>query len=209
MKKKKLSTIIPVVSLVILTIVTAFAYFTKVINTRDNSIKVGYDSVEIVEDFTPPEKQTEVTEYKKEVSVKNNGTVPCFARVYVDFSDSEVRDISYFAEDQTSTYYKAGKDESDDEAYIKHLPEDWVFIPDSDTTSLAGYFYYKKPLEPNESSTMLFSRVKTDYTKSNIGIRQYDIIVYAESLQTVTKDSIDRSQEADGWRTVWTEFLSE
>ena len=89
MKKKKLSTIIPVVSLVILTIVTAFAYFTKVINTRDNSIKVGYDSVEIVEDFTPPEKQTEVTEYKKEVSVKNNGTVPCFARVYVDFSDSE------------------------------------------------------------------------------------------------------------------------
>ena len=76
MKKKKLSTIIPVVSLVILTIVTAFAYFTKVINTRDNSIKVGYDSVEIVEDFTPPEKQTEVTEYKKEVSVKNNGTVP-------------------------------------------------------------------------------------------------------------------------------------
>ena len=57
MKKKKLSTIIPVVSLVILTIVTAFAYFTKVINTRDNSIKVGYDSVEIVEDFTPPEKQ--------------------------------------------------------------------------------------------------------------------------------------------------------
>ena len=32
MKKKKLSTIIPVVSLVILTIVTAFAYFTKVIN---------------------------------------------------------------------------------------------------------------------------------------------------------------------------------
>ena len=93
MRRKKIFITTAVITLAVLTVITAFAYFTKVINTRDNSVTIGYDSVEIVEEFVPPEKQTEITTYKKAVSVKNNGTVPCYARVYVEFSDSEICDI--------------------------------------------------------------------------------------------------------------------
>lgn len=209
MKKKKLFITISVIALAVLTLITAYAYFTKIVNTRDNKVTIGYDSVEITEDFVPPEKQAVVTTYKKEAAVKNNGTVPCFARVYVDFSDSEIRDISYFSKSDTTEFYSASKDTTNPEAYINHLPEDWVFVPESENSPLAGYYYYTKALEPEDSSTLLFSYVKTDYTSTDIGIRQYDIIIYAESLQTVTQDSVDQRLEENGWRTAWTEFLSE
>ena len=209
MKKKKLFMAVSVVCLVVMTMITAFAYFTKVSNSRDNTLTIGYDSVEISEEFTPPEKQTEVTSYKKAVSVKNNGTVPCFARVYVDFSDSDIRDISYFSQSDSSEYYSATRDKNNAAAYINHLPDGWVFVAENENSPLSGYYYYTKAIEPDDSSALLFSYVKTDYTQSDIGIRQYDIIVYAESLQTVTQDSKDHSNEPDGWRTAWMEFLSE
>ncbi len=209
MRRKKIFITTAVITLAVLTVITAFAYFTKVINTRDNSVTIGYDSVEIVEEFVPPEKQTEITTYKKAVSVKNNGTVPCYARVYVEFSDSEICDISYFAQSETGSYYSASKDSANPDSYIIHLPENWIFVPESEGEKLGGYYYYTKVLAPEDSTSLLFSHVKTDYTGSEIGIRQYDIIVYAESLQTVTSDSVDHSGETDGWRTAWTEFLAD
>lgn len=197
MKKKKQVSILAVAFLVAAAVVgTTAAYLTANSNKQVNSVAVGYDSVEIVEDFTPPTKQEEETIYKKSVRVRNNGTVPCYARVYVDFSSSEIRNISSFSLNGTD-YYSASRDSTDFSAYIKHLPDNWQFIPES---SLAGYFYYTQPLCPNDISDELFAYVKTSYTDSNP--QQYDIIVYAESVQTIGKNGQD-----NGWRSTWLEFL--
>lgn len=197
MKKKKQVSILAVAFLVAAAVVgTTAAYLTANSNKQVNSVAVGYDSVEIVEDFNPPKKQEEETIYKKSVRVRNNGTVPCYARVYVDFSSSEIRNISSFSLNGTD-YYSASRDSTDSSAYIKHLPDNWQFIPES---SLAGYFYYTQPLSPNDISDELFAYVKTSYTDSNP--QQYDIIVYAESVQTIGKNGQD-----NGWRSTWLEFL--
>ena len=202
MKKKKQVSILAVAFLVAAAVVgTTAAYLTANSNKQVNSVAVGYDSVEIVEDFTPPTKQEEETIYKKSVRVRNNGTVPCYARVYVDFSSSEIRNISSFSLNGTD-YYSASRDSKDSSAYIKHLPDNWQFIPDnSKESSLAGYFYYTKPLSPNDISDELFAYVKTSY-QNTIEPQQYDIIVYAESVQTIGKNGQD-----NGWRSTWLEFL--
>ena len=182
---------------------TTVAYLTANSNKQINTVSVGYDSVEIVEDFIPPKKQESETIYKKKIQVRNNGTVPCYARVYVDFSNSEVRDVSWFSKDGIN-YYSASRNLENDDAYINHLPVKWKFIPDnSELSSLAGYFYYTDPLDPdgNDISEELFTFVKTIYP-DNIAPQQYDIIVYAESIQTIGKNGQD-----NGWYSTWSEFL--
>lgn len=206
MKKKRLVSVLAVAFLAAAVVVgTTVAYLTANSNKQVNSVSVGYDSVEIVEDFNPPTKQKTETIYKKSVRVRNNGTVPCYVRVYVDFSSSEIRDISSFSLDGTN-YYSASRNSSDSSAYINHLPDKWKFIPDnSDPSSLAGYFYYIEPLSPDNNisniSDELLTFVKTRYPNT-IEPQQYDIIVYAESVQTIDKNGKDT-----GWYNTWSEFL--
>ena len=209
MKKKKIVSVLAVTFLAAAVVVgTTVAYLTANSNKQINTVSVGYDSVEIVEDFIPPKKQESETIYKKKIQVRNNGTVPCYARVYVDFSNSEVRDVSWFSKDGIN-YYSASRNLEYDAAYINHLPEKWKFIPDnsepnnSEPSSLAGYFYYTDPLDPdgNDISEELFTFVKTIYP-DNIAPQQYDIIVYAESIQTIGENGQD-----NGWYSTWSEFL--
>ena len=204
MKKKKIVSVLAVTFLAAAVVVgTTVAYLTANSNKQINTVSVGYDSVEIVEDFIPPKKQESETIYKKKIQVRNNGTVPCYARVYVDFSNSEVRDVSLFSKDGIN-YYSASRNLEYDAAYINHLPEKWIFIPDnSEPSSLAGYFYYTDPLDPdgNDISEELFTFVKTIYP-DNIAPQQYDIIVYAESIQTIGENGQD-----NGWYSTWSEFL--
>ena len=79
MKKKRLVSVLAVAFLAAAVVVgTTVAYLTANSNKQVNSVSVGYDSVEIVEDFNPPTKQKTETIYKKSVRVRNNGTVPCY-----------------------------------------------------------------------------------------------------------------------------------
>ncbi|GEM_PF-662286 len=93
-QRKKL--IAAVTAVCALAAVTVFAYLTSKDDT-ENRIRIGYNESRIVEDFTPFTMQTGINIYKKKVQVENTGNTPCFVRVYVDFSDDEIRKNSFLA----------------------------------------------------------------------------------------------------------------
>lgn len=124
----------------------------------------------------------------------------------MDFSDEAIHDKSYFSNDtdmEIEQYYSAARDTNNGNAYINHLPADWVFVPDnSNEKELAGYYYYTKPIKPNESTPSLFTYVKTLYDNMD-DVKQYDIIVYTESVQTT-----DSNGEAyTDYEAAWKDFL--
>lgn len=207
-KTKIITAAVSVVCILLVTVGVVLAYMT---DNRDkgNSFTVGYDSIEIIEDFAAPPAQSTETIYKKQVQIKNNGNVPCYIRVYVDFSDSSIRNGSYFSNSDDSTvgpYFSADRDIANTNSYVNNLPEGWEFVPDNDTNNpaLAGYYYYKIPVQPNESTPALFKYIKTNYTTDENEIRQYDVMIYAESVQTVLKDG----NQAISYSQAWSEFLS-
>ena len=211
MKHKKITLTVAALTAFLLLIGITGAYLMGVSGKQINSIPIGYDSVEIIEEFIPPTKQQAITEYKKKVQVRNNGSVPCFVRVYVEFSDSRISDISSFSSD-SQNYYTASRDTSNKDAYVNHLPDKWVFIPDNDNGVLAGYFYYTEPIAPESVSSAIFEYVKTDYTDykdSEFAPIQYEIIVYAESVQIIGTSGTDFSAIEDGWKSAWLEFLND
>ncbi|MCI5656082.1 MAG: hypothetical protein SOT80_02380, partial [Candidatus Pseudoruminococcus sp.] len=87
--------------------------------------------------------------------------------------------------------------------YINHLPDGWIFVPDdSSETRLAGY-YYTKSVSPGKSTeNPLFTYVKTTYAKLD-DVKQYDIIVYAESVQTTDSNGNSYSD----YKSAWNDFL--
>lgn len=208
MKHKKLIIIISSLAIILAVVGMTLAYFTTR-DTADNNITIGKNEIEISEDFTPPVLQTEDTRYKKQINVTNTGNVDCYVRVYADFSDETIRANSYFSNDadmETATYYSSDRDINNEAAYVNHLPEGWKFVPDnSSETELAGYYYYTKPIQPGKSTdTSLFTYVETTY-ESLDDVKQYDIIVYAESVQVTDSNG----KKYDDYKEAWNDFLKD
>lgn len=205
MKHKKLIIVISSLAIALAAVGISLAYLTTR-DTADNTITIGKNEIEVSEDFVPPAEQTTDTRYKKQISVTNTGNVNCYVRVYADFSDEDIRKSSYFSNDtekdaNTAQYYSAVRDISSQDAYVNKLPDGWVFVPDdSDETELAGYYYYTKPISPEESTaTSLFTYVKTTY-ESLDDVKQYDIIVYAESVQATDSNGEAYADYAEAWK---------
>ena len=60
---------------------------------KDNTVIVGHGDEEISEEFNAPsEVSISNNEVKKKFSITNTGTVPLFARLYAEFSDSTIAD---------------------------------------------------------------------------------------------------------------------
>lgn len=84
----------------------------------------------------------------------------------------------------------------------------WYYIPLEDDTLLGGYYYYTKPLKPGEDTTHLFRSVDA-YFENALGIQDFDIIVSAESVQSLDKNGnifID-DDSGPAWKKCWQEFL--
>lgn len=201
MKHKKIIAISVLVCVLLVSVGVTLAYLTDN-REKENTVTVGYDSIEILEDFSAPAEQSKETTYKKEIKISNTGNVPCYVRVYVDFSDSKIRNYSSFSID-ADKYYSADRDKDNPDSYVNHLPTGWEFIPDNDNnTKLAGYYYYTLPVNSGESTPSLFTYVKTAYSDES-EIQQYDIIVYAESVQTIGQDG----EKLNDYKQAWNEFL--
>ena len=89
--RQKLKWLALVVMSIIIVSITPIsnAYFSH-INTIDNEITIGENDIMIVETFSPPEEWKPNTIYKKNVKVRNTGTVPCYIRDYIDLSYSDM-----------------------------------------------------------------------------------------------------------------------
>lgn len=242
--KKRLLSIVLGVSVIAFSSLIVYAYLTSSSEVV-NKVQIGNNTIEIIEEFTPPKKQTINTIFKKKVQVKNTGNVPCYIRVYADFSDGEIRDISFFSNyestsettlDETSFldenyiseiangikgsnpygFYSAKRDVTDDSNYVNlsHLPTNWVFIPDNETgddSALKGYYYYTKEVAPGDVTSPLFTYIMTIY-KDEQNIKQFDVIVYGESVQVTDKngDTFEDDTDENGikaWKKAWREFL--
>jgi hypothetical protein len=87
-------------------------------------------------------------------------------------------------------------------------------IAQSVKIAMGGWFYYTKPVAPGELTPSLFDKVFTYYVDES-QVKPYDIIVYAESVQTKGIDGnlIEDGVDADGnvipaWKAAWTDFLT-
>lgn len=187
-----------------------------------NDFSVGNNSIEPKEEFDPPEELTEGENiYKKAVAISNTGNIPCYIRVRAEFSDSAIAEISGFTDDtsKNGTYYSALKDGADADvtdpdgntviyadSYTGHLPEGWVYIPETESEELGGYYYFTEEVEPGEDTSYLFQYVKT-YFANAADVKAYDIYIYAESVQ-VRDHNGETYPDADPWKQAWSEFLA-
>jgi len=199
--KKKLY-LLPIIALLlgaIFAVITIMPKSTTAYLTDDdteiNILSPGDNKIEIIERFDPPEELKEgVNTFNKAIKIKNTGDVDCFVRVFVEFTDAKIRDISKVSPDGTNFY---SINELKD-----HLPTGWVYEATGD---LGPYYYYTTPIAPNESTPELIKQVKTTF-ESAIDVKPFDIIVYAESVQTLNNNG-ERFTGENGWRQAWVEFL--
>jgi alternate signal-mediated exported protein len=204
MKRNGIRTAGLAVAVVLALAAGVYAYLTNS-QSVTNEFTGGNNDIKVDEIFPKdeiPPLAEGINSYTKTVRVKNQGNVPCYIRVFVDFSAGDIRNISGYSSDGT-TYYSAVLSESgltDDvkdkdgktviykDSYINHLPDGWVYIPETGTNTdkvedaMGGWFYYTKPVEAGESTADLFKTVCT-YFKSKEDISAYQIFVYAESVQ--------------------------
>ena len=187
------------------------AYMTDM-DSASNVMSIGNNTIEIVENFQPPEggyKGGEVI--PKEVKVTNIESVPCYVRVYLESTYSDInhsgepsynesfeksessglssRDLRL---DTTKYYFQMFKTSGGISSSLKDIPMDTVFdgwVHSSDD----GWYYYTKPLGVGESTTSLIDNVC--YSKKYSGwidIEDIDVYVYSESVQDMgMRDEFD------------------
>ena len=200
-KNIKKAAIIGAAALLLAGVAFVLAYQTDSENAP-NTFTIGTDVNKPHEEFEPPDENSW---YKKAVRIDNVGKVDDYIRVYLDFSNGQVKDRSlvspqirsYGNDAEPTEWYSmstlTGTHEIDGtayESYFENLPEHWVYIPETDPEDgelLGGYFYYTLPVKPGENTNWLMGTVKTTFKEGEEKI-PYDIYVYAESVQVIDKD---------------------
>ena len=179
--------LVPVMAIVIFAIAcgAVLAYMTAR-DARSNSVSVGSNESVIVEEFVPETMKKGDNVFRKEVSVKNTGIVPCYVRVFLAFSESDAGERSQLSSNGVTFY--------DQDSYRQHLPEGWVYREDD------GYYYYTKILEPGKSTQNLIHSIKTSF-ETEAEVNGFDVIVYEETAQV--KDPLGRSYGEEGYLTCW------
>lgn len=112
-----------------------------------------------------------------------------------------MENISKVSADNGHTWYTLSE-------FKSHLPNGWVF----GNGNLYGYFYYTSPIQPGGKTPTLITNVKTTFinktadtnTTINQTVRNYDILVYAETVQQA---KLNGSGLNTSYSTAWQQFL--
>ena len=188
---------------------------------KDNTVIVGHGDEEISEEFNAPSEVSMSNEVKKKFSITNTGTVPLFARLYAEFSDSTIADKAKVKIGTTEYSWANFKSKmalppenrgTDNDI----LPKNWRYMRENpENGKLGGYFYYTKVLPTSAKATpenpkvteRLFDSVVYSYgnneSESNIDlISGFEMIVYSETVQTVETGSVEVSKVDENNQTV-------
>ena len=172
---KKKIVILVIVIITVLGSLIVYAYFTARAK-KTNNVRLGFNKIEIVEDYKPPLKMEKGIEFTKKPYVINTGDVDCYVRLKVAVSDSRIE------KDLTIDYNNTD------------------FIHDETD----GYWYYKKELKPNEETEPLFTKVSISENADNLVLEGFDIYVYGESIQTIDEMEADSSKTVEQMvKDVW------
>lgn len=180
----------------ILNMTGVLAYLTNN-KDRTNQLTRGYNEVKITETFPDPAIAPGRNSYTKDVTVKNTGPVPCYVRVFLDFSDDDIRKNSKVSSNG-STYVTL------DALKTTNIPSGWAYVS-SPSDKLNSYFYYTSPIDPGASTTSLIKAVQTTFG-DQYDIDDFDIYVYTESIQSLDKNG-QPFTGATPWRSAWEEYL--
>lgn len=224
MKKKALiitgASAITVTLLVLLTIGLTGAYLSDVKDVV-NQVSVTEGKVSITESFPAVTEQYMSNSFTKKVQVTNpaSGSTDCFVRVFADFSDSTIWNdyqtkIVSLDSGSNSKTYNSWSD------FLSNVTNnsDWEYIPSGspEDDKLEGYFYYKKVLPVGQTTPPLFTDILVDYSKNPSGtdtgsnidkITDFEMIVYAETVQTTEIDSSGTVYGDNDWKKAWQSFL--
>lgn len=161
----------------------SMAYLTS--HTKlDNLMKIGLNHSVLEETFPTPDpiNPDTVQTYEKVVSVHNTKKVPCYVRVLVAFSNGTIGDNVDFLNLNT---------------------KDWEYIEDAANVSLEGYYYYKHPLEPGNTTAPLFEGLQIgdqlDFS-DNGADNGFQVILYEETVQC---------EPYDNYLDAWNAFIRE
>lgn len=176
-----------------------------------NIIQAGGNTISITEEFEPPKKQ-EIGDnvFKKRVQIENTDETACFIRVFMEFSDSDIKQRAQISPDGRS-WYPAGEYGSPD---FENFPQNWCYISREEDPLLGGFYYYTLPVNPGERTVPLAEQILVSYEQDS-QIRDFDILVTADSVQTSIFEeqedgsftAEDVSQQDEGWKQAWTEYL--
>lgn len=177
---------------------SAYAYSTWRAG-KTNKFQIGTNVIEIEENGDKEHGDNTILSngdvITKDVRVTNTGNIPCYVRVFLEFSNGDAADVSTLSADGTNYYTE---DEFKEKSASNSLGNNWVY---SDST---GYYYYNKALDPGETTTSLIKSVKTDFDSADSNISSYDIIVHSESVQT----KLHNGKDASDYGEAWSQFLS-
>lgn len=177
------------------------AYLTDRDRPGDNKFTVGNVDIRIDEDFTPVTGMTVGTKaYKKKVKFTNYGRNDAYVRVLLAKSNGDVD--AKITRDGTN-YYTF-------EDYPNHLNSNWAY---KSSGVLGGYYYYKQPLKPGQSTDLLITNVQVTFHEktadTNLTVNQtprdFEVYVYCEGLQQY---KLNGSGKHTLYETAWTEFLN-
>lgn len=197
-KKIKKKYIVLVLSAVLIA-VTAFtlAYFTSSDEVTNRFMGVyppeekPVADITVTEIFEPPTDKSDEP-FQKSVQIENNGNIDCYIRVRLEFSSSEVRDISWLSNDD---------DKDNEDAYINAseyrystLPDGWEYREED------GFYYYTEAVAPSDRTASLIKWVKTVFPDDDsVDTDEYDIYVYSEAVSADDEDG-ERMTYEEAWR---------
>ena len=121
-----------------------------------NTFTVADTKITVEEEFEPPKKLEPGVDFTKAPTVKNMGIIPCFVRMRADFSSLDAANFSEIRGLDTTN---------------------WIY------NSTDDYYYYQHLLQPGDSTTALFTSIKIRNDASPAAMIDFDISVYAESVQ--------------------------
>lgn len=122
---------------------------------QTNQWTVGENVTQIEEVFEPPETIKAGQSYEKKVKVRNIKGVPCYIRVFAEFSDPQQADAMQ----------------------LEFNSEDWT------TKQGDGYYYYKKVLSVGEATEPLFEGFHAEKDSANLELIVYSESVQAAGTE--------------------------
>ena len=144
---------LPVLFLLCLMMVGVTAGFLVSTDSALNRLSSGHNTAGIVESYAPPPSFAKGDEITKEVKVKNEGSVPCYVRVFAEVCDPEERNV----------------------IDIDYNTSEWMKKSD-------GYYYYSRILKTGEESEPLFKTLTAVNDVSGFKIICYSETVQAEGF---------------------------
>ena len=127
---------------------------------RVNSLTIGSNEIEIIEDYEPPADPQRGDSISKKVAVKNTGSISCYVRIFAQCSNGKTAEYLTFDLDT----------------------QNWTSKQND------GYYYYQYPLNPNDTTPPLFTAFMLSAEMPENLLKDFDIIIYAESVQSESFD---------------------